>query len=245
MNDTLRYEILGAEIQLLQIYLEPDQIVRAETGSLLYMEDGIEMSTGVGMDSGQTSGMIAGLKRKFLGENFFITTLKNTTAEIRTVGLAAPFPGKIVPLDLVQLGGSMVCQRDSFLCASPKVSMSVAFAKKVGAGVFSKEGFVLEKLSGAGLAFVIAGGTVVRRDLTINETLRVETGSIVAFSEGISYDISLIRGVKNALFGGEGMFLLAVRGPGTIVLQSLPFSRMVERFSTAAGLPVTRRILRH
>jgi uncharacterized protein (TIGR00266 family) len=223
MADVLDYQILGNDLQLVEIELDPGEGVRAEIGTMTYMEDGIEMQTGMGGD------MFSGFKRALTGESFFITTFLNNDKRKRRVAFAAPYPGKIMPFDLDQFNGQLLCQKDSFLCAARGTNIDIAFTRRIGAGFFGGEGFILQRLSGDGLVFVHAGGTVIEKELAGGETLRVDTGCLVAFATTVDYDIKFVGGFKNALFGGEGLFLAKMTGPGKVYLQSLPFSRLVDR----------------
>jgi len=228
MADVIDYKIIGDDMQIVEIELDPDEGVRAEAGAMMYMAEGIEMQTGTG------GGLFSGFKRMLTGESFFITTFLQTGAGKSQVGFGAPYPGKVIPLDLTRLGGSFLCQKDAFLCAAQGVEIEVAFTKKLGAGIFGGEGFILQKLTGDGLAFVHAGGTIIEKDLAPGQTLRVDTGCLVAFAPTVSYDIKFVGGFKNALFGGEGLFLANLQGPGKVYLQSLPFSRLADRILAAA-----------
>ena len=223
MADVIDYQIYGDDLQLVEVELDPGEGVRAEVGTMTYMEDGIEMQTGTG------GGLFAGFKRMVTGESFFITTFMNSARVKSHVAFAAPYPGKIVAFDLDSFNGQVLCQRDSFLCAAQGTEIEVAFTKKLGAGFFGGEGFILQRLTGDGMVFVHAGGTVIEKDLVAGETLRVDTGCIVAFATSVDYDIQFIGGFKNAIFGGEGLFLAKMTGPGKVYLQSLPFSRLVDR----------------
>jgi uncharacterized protein (TIGR00266 family) len=224
MADVLDYKIIGDDLQLVEVELDPGEGVRAEAGTMTYMEDGIEMQTGM------EGGLFSGFKRIVTGESFFITTFLNTDQQRkRHVAFAAPYPGKIVAFDLDQFNGQVLCQRDSFLCAARGTEIEIAFTKRLGAGFFGGEGFILQKLSGNGMVFVHAGGTVIEKDLAAGETLRVDTGCLVAFATTVDYDIQFVGGFKNALFGGEGLFFAKMTGPGKVYLQSLPFSRLVDR----------------
>lgn len=223
MADVIDYKIIGDDMQLVEVELDSGEGVRAEAGAMMYMEDGIEMQTDTG------GGMFKGFKRMLTGESFFITTFLHTGREKGHVAFAAPYPGKIIPLNLAAMGGSMLCQKDAFLCAAKGIEIDIAFTKRMGAGFFGGEGFILQKLSGDGFSFVHAGGTVVERELGSGESLRIDTGCIVAFQPSVSYDIQMVSGFKNALFGGEGLFLATLRGPGKVYLQSLPFSRLADR----------------
>jgi len=229
MADIIDYQILGDDLQLVEIQLDPGEGVRAETGALLYMGDGIEMETTT------DGGLVRGLKRVLTGESFFITTFLNTGRSRSSIAFAAPYPGRIVPLDLYTLGGTFLCQKDSFLCAARGIEIEVAFTRRLGAGVLGGEGFILQRLVGKGHAFVHAGGTVIERNLRAGETLRVDTGCLVGFASTVEYDIQFVGGFKNALFGGEGFFLAKLTGPGCVYLQSLPFSRLADRIVAAAN----------
>jgi uncharacterized protein (TIGR00266 family) len=195
---------------------------------MMYMVEGIEMQTSTG------GGLFKGFKRMVTGETFFITTFLYNGNGKGQVAFGAPYPGKVIPLDLKMLGGSFLCQKDAFLCAAQGVEIDVAFTKKIGAGLFGGEGFILQRLEGDGLAFVHAGGTILKKELKPGESLRVDTGCLVAFSPAVAYDIKFIGGFKNALFGGEGLFLARLTGPGLVYLQSLPFSRLADRMFAAS-----------
>jgi uncharacterized protein (TIGR00266 family) len=223
MADILDYQIFGDDLQLLEVELDPSEGVRAEVGTMTYMEDGIEMQTGMGGD------LFSGFKRALTGESFFITTFMNNDRQKRRVAFSAPYPGKIMPFDLRQFNGQILCQKDSFLCAARGTNIEIAFTKRMGAGFFGGEGFILQRLTGDGLVFVHAGGTIIEKDLAAGETLRVDTGCLVAFSTSVDYDIKFVGGFKNALFGGEGLFFAKMTGPGRVYLQSLPFARLVDR----------------
>ena len=229
MADLIDYKIHGDDMQLVEIELDPGEGVRAEVGAMMYMDGGIVMQTSTG------GGMFKGFKRMIAGESYFITTFLNNGRGKQHVAFAAPYPGKIIPLHLDKLGGRFLCQKDAFLCAARGVEIEVAFTKKIGAGLFGGEGFILQRLEGDGMAFVHAGGTVIRKKLSAGEALRVDTGCLVAFSTSITYDIQFVGGFKNALFGGEGLFLAKMTGPGNLLLQSLPFSRLADRI--AAVMP--------
>ena len=229
MADEIDYKIRGDDMQLVEVELDPGEGVRAEAGAMMYMQDGIEMQTSTG------GGMFKGFKRMITGESFFITTFLNSANEKRQVAFGAPYPGKIIPLELTELGGSFLCQKDAFLCAARRIEIEVAFTKRIGAGLFGGEGFILQRLEGAGRAFVHAGGTIIPGELKTGQTLRVDTGCLVAFAPTVSYDIQFVGGFRNALFGGEGLFLTRLTGPGKIYLQSLPFSRLADRIVAAAG----------
>jgi uncharacterized protein (TIGR00266 family) len=228
MADLIDYKIFGDDIQLVEIELDPGEGVRAEVGTMTYMDSSIEMQTGTG------GGLLKGLKRAVTGESFFITTFLNNGRGKSKIAFAAPYPGKIIPLDLNQHGGRFLCQKDSFLCAAQGTEIEVAFTKRLGAGLFGGEGFILQSLEGDGLTFVHAGGTIIERTLAAGETLRVDTGCLVAFNPSVDYDIQMVSGFKNVLFGGEGLFLAKLTGPGLVYLQSLPLSRLAGRILAAA-----------
>lgn len=227
MADIIDYKIFGDDLQLVEVELDPGEGVRAEVGAMTYMEAGIEMQTGTG------GGLMKGFMRMVTGESFFITTFLNNGRNKSHAAFAAPFPGKIIPLDLKALGGRFLCQKDSFLCAAQGTEIEVAFTKRLGAGLFGGEGFILQRLVGDGLVFVHAGGTIIEKDLAPGEVLRVDTGCLVAFSPTVDYDIQFVGGFKNVLFGGEGLFLAKMTGPGKVYLQSLPLSRLADRINAA------------
>ncbi|MGC7845732.1 TIGR00266 family protein [Desulforudis sp. 1088] len=228
MADVIDYKIYGDDMQMVEIELDPGEGVRAEAGAMMFMEDGIVMQTGTG------GGLFKGFKRMLTGESFFITTFLNNGRSRARVAFAAPYPGKVIPIDLPKLGGSFMCQKDGFLCAAQGVDIDIAFTRKLGAGLFGGEGFILQRLSGDGMAFVHAGGTVIEKELGSGETLRVDTGCLVAFEPRVTYDIQFVGGFKNVLFGGEGMFLATLTGPGLVYLQTLPFSRLADRILAAS-----------
>jgi uncharacterized protein (TIGR00266 family) len=227
MSTTLDYAIEGDDFQYVRINLQPREAIRAEPGSFMWMENGIEMETSTG------GGILSGLKRAIGGESFFITTFTNQGARAATVGFAAPYPGKILSLDLAR--GTVLCQRDAYLCSTTDAQVSVAFTKRFGAGLFGGEGFILQKITGVGECFLHASGYIIERELAAGETLRVDTGCLVAFEESVDYDIQMIRGVKSWLFGGEGLFYALMTGPGKVWLQTLPFARLAARLMAAAG----------
>ena len=233
MADVIDFQIYGDDLQLVEIELDPGEGVRAEAGTMTYMEDGIEMQTGTG------GGIFSGFKRMITGESFFITTFLNNARNKSHVAFAAPYPGKIVAFDLDRFSGQVLCQKDSFLCAARGTEIEVAFTKRLGAGFFGGEGFILQRLTGDGMVFVHAGGTVIEKDLAPGETLRVDTGCIVAFATTVDYDIQFVGGFKNALFGGEGLFLAKMTGPGKVYLQSLPFARLVDRIKRGISFSQT------
>lgn len=227
MADVIDYKIYGSDMQLVEVELDPAEGVRAEVGTMIYMEQGIEMQTSTG------GGLFSGFKRMLTGEGFFISTFVNGGTRKARLGFAAPYPGKIIPLDLGRLGGTFFCQKDSFLCAAKGIDIDIAFTKRLGAGFFGGEGFILQKLQGDGLVFVHAGGTLIEKVLGAGEVLRVDTGCLVAFSPTVDYDIQFVGGFRNALFGGEGLFLAKLNGPGVVYLQSLPLSKLAERIGAA------------
>ncbi|MFV0887534.1 TIGR00266 family protein [Metapseudomonas otitidis] len=230
----LEYDILGASAQTVEIILDPGETVIAEAGAMNYMTEGIRFEARMG--DGSSNGLLGKLwgtgKRMLTGESLFMTHFTNEGQGKQRVGFAAPYPGTVVPVDLAQVGGQLICQKDAFLCAAHGTRIGIAFNKRLGAGFFGGEGFILQKLEGDGLAFVHAGGTVIRKELN-NETLRLDTGCLVAFTQGIDYDIGLAGGLKSMLFGGEGILLATLRGTGTVWIQSLPFSRLAERIYEA------------
>ena len=238
--DQIDFEVFGSEMQYVEIVLDPGEAAIAEAGAFFYMDPGIKMETifGDGSQASQNQGfmgkLLGGAKRVLTGESLFMTVFGNGAKERQKVAFAAPYPGKIIPVDLRQHQGTLLCQKDAFLCAAKGISVGIAWTKKVGAGLFGGEGFILQKLEGQGLAFVHAGGTIVAKDLAEGETLRLDTGCLVAFEPRVSYDIQWVGGFKSALFGGEGLFFATLTGPGRVWLQSLPFSRLAGRMLAAA-----------
>jgi uncharacterized protein (TIGR00266 family) len=237
--DVVDYEIRGAEMQFVEVELDPGEAAIGEAGSMMFMDAGIEMDTVFGDGSRQQSGGLFGKllgagKRLITGESLFTTIYTNQGSGKRRVAFAAPYAGKILPMDLKQLGGTLICQKDAFLCAARGVSLGIALQQRLGTGFFGGEGFIMQRLDGDGLAFVHAGGTVVRRELRAGETLLVDTGCVVAYTPGVDFDIQYVGKVKTALFGGEGLFLAKMTGPGQVWLQSLPFSRLASRIFAAA-----------
>lgn len=229
MADIIDYKIYGDDMQLVEIELDSGEGVRAEAGAMMFMEDGIEMQTSTG------GGLFKGFKRAITGEGFFITTFLYNGRGKGHVAFGAPYPGKIIPLQLENFGGQFICQKDAFLCAANGIDIDVAFTKKLGAGFFGGEGFILQRLEGHGMAFVHAGGTIIEKELAHGERLRIDTGCLVGFAPTVNYDIQFVGGFKNALFGGEGLFLANLTGPGKVYLQSLPLSRLADRIYAAAG----------
>jgi uncharacterized protein (TIGR00266 family) len=226
------YQLLGDDLQIVEIELDPSETVIAEAGTMNYMEDGIAFETKMGDGSEPDKGFLGKLvdagKRALTGESLFVTHFTNRGVGKKKVAFAAPYPGKIIPLDLSAFDGRFICQKDAFLCAALGTKVSITFTRKIGTGFFGGEGFILQKLEGDGKAFVHAGGTVVEKKLN-GETLRVDTGCIVGFTEGIDYSIEKAGNLKSMVFGGEGLFLATLRGTGTVYLQSLPFSRLADR----------------
>ena len=232
------YKIYGDDMQFVEVELDPAEAVVAEAGAMMFMDDGIGMETIFGDGSRQNSGIMGALlgagKRLLTGESLFMTVFQNQGAGKKRVAFGAPYPGKILPMRLDELGGELIAQKDAFLCAAKGVSIGIAFQKRIGVGLFGGEGFIMERLTGDGWLFIHAGGTLYERMLAPEEILRVDTGCIVAFQPSVDYDIQLVGGVKTALFGGEGLFFATLRGPGKIWLQSLPFSRLAGRIIAAA-----------
>ena len=233
------YTIFGEDLQYVEVELDPQEAVVAEAGGMMYLEDGVEMQTifGDGSQQSQGGGFVGALmgagKRLLTGESLFMTVFQNRAAEKRRVAFAAPYPGRIVPVHLAELGGELIVQKDAFLAAAKGVSIGIAFQRKLGVGLFGGEGFIMERLQGDGWAFIHAGGMLLERHLGPRETLRVDTGCIVGFQPSVAYDIQMVRNVKSALFGGEGLFFATLQGPGRVWLQSLPFSRMAGRIAAA------------
>jgi len=236
----IEYVIHGDDMQFVEVILDPSEAVVAEAGSMMYMEQGVEMETIFGDGSQKTSGFFNSLvgagKRLLTGESLFMTVFQNRSAQRVKVAFGAPYPGKIVPTNLQELGGELIAQKDSFLCGAKGVSVGIAFQKKIGVGLFGGEGFIMQRLQGDGWAFLHAGGTLLCRDLAPGETLRVDTGCVVAYTPSIDFDIQYVGKIKSAMFGGEGLFFASLRGPGRIWLQSLPFSRMADRIVKASSV---------
>jgi len=232
-NHEIDYKILGEEMQCVEVELDPNETVMAEPGSFMMMENGIDMQTIFGDGSVQQDGLLGKLfsagKRLLTGENLFMTAYTNVGQGKKRVTFAAPYPGKIIPMDLNNLGGRIICQKDAFLCAAKGVSIGIEFQKKLGTGLFGGEGFIMEKLEGDGMAFVHSGGHVIEKTLEPGVLLKIDTGCIVAFTKDVNYDIQFIGGIKNTLFGGEGVFFATLSGPGKVWIQSLPISRMAGR----------------
>src|SRR5512143_2821126 len=234
------YQVHGEDLQFVEVELDPGESVVAEAGALMYMTGGVQMETifGDGSAQSKTGGLMGALlgagRRILTGESLFMTQFTATGGRKEQVAFAAPYPGRILAMDLAQLGGELVCQKDSFLCAARGVAISIAFQKKIGVGLFGGEGFIMQRLTGDGLTFVHAGGMLTEKQLAPGETLRVDTGCLVALQPSVTYDIQLVGSVKTAFFGGEGLFFATLTGPGHVWLQSLPLSRMADRIVKAA-----------
>lgn len=233
-NHEIDYKIIGEEMQCVEIELDPNETVIAEAGSFMMMENEIQMETIFGDGSSSSGGgfmnklMSAG-KRLLTGESLFMTAFTNMGQSKKHASFAAPYPGKIIPLDLSQLRGKIICQKDAFLCAAKGVSVGIEFQRKLGTGLFGGEGFIMQKLEGDGMAFMHAGGTIIEKNLNSGETIKIDTGCIVAFTSEVNYDIQFVKGIKNAIFGGEGLFFATLQGPGKVWIQSLPISRLASR----------------
>jgi len=236
--DVVDYEIKGAEMQFVEVELDPGEAAIGEAGSMMFMDAAIGMDTVFGDGSANQGGLFGKLlgagKRLVTGESLFTTVYTNQGQGKQRVAFAAPYPGKILPMDLKALGGTLICQKDAFLCAAKGVALGIAFQRKLGVGFFGGEGFIMQKLDGDGLAFVHAGGTVVKRELKAGQTLLVDTGCVVAYMPSVNFEIQYVGKIKTALFGGEGLFFAKLSGPGTVWLQSLPFSRLASRVFAAA-----------
>lgn len=238
-NHEIDYHIVGEEMQYVEVELDPQETAIAESGSFMMMDDGIQMETIFGDGSQQQSGLLGKLfsagKRLLVGESLFMTAFTNIGQGKKKVSFASPYPGKIIPLDLQRLGGKVVCQKDAFLCAAKGVAVGIEFQKKLGTGLFGGEGFIMEKLEGDGFAFVHAGGHVLQRELQPGEMIKIDTGCVVAFTNTVNYDIQFVGGIKNTIFGGEGVFFATLRGPGTVWIQTLPISRLASRIISYGG----------
>ncbi|MDE3052866.1 MAG: TIGR00266 family protein [Gemmatimonadota bacterium] len=237
MADVIDYKIIGDDLQAVIITLDSGERVIAEAGSMMFMQDGIRMDTT--LDPNDTGGgmvgkLLGGAKRALSGDSFFMTTFTNDARPPRQVAFAAVTPGKVHPVELKDWGGRIIAQRDAFLCAARGINVSVAFSKRLGAGFFGGEGFILQRIEGDGQVFLHASGTLYEMTLAGGEKVRVDTGCIVAFDDGVDYDIEMVPGVKTALFGGEGLFFATLTGPGRVVLQSMPFSRLADRIVASA-----------
>lgn len=232
-NHDIDYTIFGEEMQYVQLELDPNETAVAESGSFLMMDDGIQMATIFGDGSRQNSGFFGKLvgagKRLLTGESLFMTAFTNAGMGKKRVSFASPYPGKIIALDLLQLGGKVICQKDAFLCAAKGVSIGIDFQRRLGTGIFGGEGFIMEKLEGDGLAFVHAGGHVFEKDLKTGEMIKIDTGCLVALTQQVDYDIQFVGGIRNTIFGGEGLFFATLKGPGKVWIQTLPISRLASR----------------
>ena len=237
MAHEIDYRLIGDDMQAVIVTLDPDETVVAEAGAMMYMQDDITMNTTMdpaGKSAGLMGRLLTGAKRALAGESFFVTTFTNDGQQRRDVAFAAPYPGKILPVDLRQWHGRVIAQKNSFLCAAYGIEVSIAFNRRIGVGFFGGEGFILQKLEGDGLAFLHASGTLAEIKLAAGETLRVDTGCLVAMEDTVDYDIQMVPGIKTAVFGGEGLFFVKLTGPGRVVLQTLPFSRLADRIIAAA-----------
>lgn len=237
--DVIDYEIFGEEMQFAEVTLDPGEMVIAEAGGMMYMTSGIKMETVFGDPSaaqgqGFWSKVLTAGKRMVTGESLFMTTFQNVASGREQVAFASPYPGKIVPMHLDQLGGELICQKDAFLCAARGIQVGIAFQKRIGAALFGGEGFIMQRLTGQGIALIHAGGTLMKRTLKPGETLRLDTGCLVGLMPSVTYDVAFVGGFKNTLFGGEGLVLATLTGPGDVWLQSLPFSRLAGRIYAAA-----------
>ena len=238
MAHEVDYEICGEGVQYVEVTLDPDETVIAEAGAMMYMSDGIEFETrlGDGTETSVAGKLFGAAKRLLTNESLFMTHFTNEDDGQAQVGFSAPYPGQIIPVDMAQHSGEVICQKESFLCAAFGTELSIAFSKRLGAGFFGGEGFILQRLRGDGMAFLQAGGSILKRQLN-GETLRVDTGCIVAFENGIDYDIELAGGLKSMMFGNEGLFVATLSGTGTVWLQSMPFARLADRvLANAVGL---------
>jgi uncharacterized protein (TIGR00266 family) len=233
-NHEIDYKIYGEELQFVEVELDPGETAVAESGAMMMMDDGIQMQTIFGDGSQQQDNSLLGRlfsagKRVLVGESLFMTAFTNVGQGKKRVSFAAPYTGKIIALDLQQLGGRIIAQKDAFLCAAKGVSIGIEFQKKLGTGIFGGEGFIMERIDGDGMAFMHAGGYVIEKELQAGEMLKVDTGCIVAYTRGVDFDIEFIRGIRNWMFGGEGLFFAILRGPGKVWIQSLPISRLAAR----------------
>jgi uncharacterized protein (TIGR00266 family) len=232
-NHEIDYKILGEELQCVEIELDPNETVIAEAGNFMMMDDGVRMDTIFGDGSKPQSGFMDKLfsagKRLLVGESLFMTAFTNISGGKKRIHFASPYPGKIIPMDLSRLNGKLICQKDSFLCSAKGVSIGIEFQKKLGTGLFGGEGFIMQKLEGDGMAFVHSGGMIIEKQLMPGELIKVDTGCIVAFTQEVNYDIQFVGGIRNTIFGGEGLFFATLRGPGKVWIQSLPVSRLAGR----------------
>ena len=241
------FKVIGEDLQFVEILLDPRETMIAEAGAMMYMDSAITMDTvfGDGSSSGGNSDLMGKLfnagKRLLTGESLFMTTFTNQGADKKCVAFAAPYPGKVIPFDLMDYGGTLICQKDSFLCAAMGISVGIAFQKKIGVGLFGGEGFIMQRLEGDGLAFMHAGGTIIKKDLQPGERIMLDTGCLVALTPTVHYDVQFAGNIKSALFGGEGLMIASLTGPGTVWLQSLPFSRLADRIVQASRLGGQRK----
>ena len=230
------FTIFGEEMQYVEIELDPDETVISEPGSFLMMDEDIEMKTifgdGTGQDKGVMNKLFGAGKRLLTGEKLFLTTYTNLGYDKAKVSFASPYPGKIIPIDLNEYGNKIICQKDAFLCAAKGARVGIEFSKRLGRGFFGGEGFIMQKIEGDGMAFMHAGGFIVEKELAYDEHLRVDTGCLVGFTEDVDYDIVFVGGVKNTIFGGEGLFFASLVGPGKVWIQTLPISRLADRILT-------------
>ncbi|MDD2533466.1 MAG: TIGR00266 family protein [Eubacteriales bacterium] len=241
------FKVIGEDLQFVEIMLDPGETMIAEAGAMMYMDSAIVMDTIFGDGSQKSAGndvmgkLFSAGKRLLTGESLFMTTFTNQGSEKKSVAFAAPYPGKVIPFDLMDYGGMLICQKDSFLCAAMGISVDIAFQKKIGVGLFGGEGFIMQRLEGDGLAFMHAGGTIIRKELQPGERIMLDTGCLVALTPSVHYDVQFAGNIKSALFGGEGLMLASLTGPGTIWLQSLPFSRLADRIVQASRLGGQRK----
>lgn len=237
-NHEVDYQIIGEELQCVQLELDPQEAVIAEAGSLMFMDDTIEMRTIFGDGADKNQGIfnkfLSAGKRVLTGESLFLTSYTNLGYGKRHVTFAAPYPGKVVPFDLTNYEGKIICQKEAFLCAAKGVAVGIEFQKRIGVGLFGGEGFIMQKLEGDGMAFVHAGGTIIEKELGPSDILRVDTGCLAAFTQTVDYNIEMVKGIRNAFFGGEGLFLATLRGPGKVWIQSMPFSRLADKIISVA-----------
>ncbi|MES2178135.1 MAG: TIGR00266 family protein [Gemmatimonadota bacterium] len=236
-SDEIDYELIGDDLQAVVVTLDPGETVIAEAGAMMFMEEGIEMNTTLDPNKqggGLMGKLFAGAKRVLSGDTFFITTFLNTHRLRKRVAFSSHFPGKIKPVDLLEWGGTVIAQKDSFLCAPKGTNIDIAFTKRIGAGFFGGEGFILQRITGDGVAVLHASGALWEKTLEPGEVLRVDTGCIVAMESRVQYDIQMVPGIKTALFGGEGLFFATLSGPGRIMLQTMPFSRLADRIIAAS-----------
>jgi uncharacterized protein (TIGR00266 family) len=239
-NHEIDYRIFGEEMQYVEVELDPSETAIAESGAFMMMDDGIQMQTIFGDGSQQQGGGLMGKlftagKRLLVGESLFMTAFTNVASGKKRVSFASPYPGKIITLNLMRLGGAVICQKDAFLCAAKGVAINIEFQRKLGTGLFGGEGFIMERLQGDGMAFMHAGGHVFERELQAGEMIKIDTGCLVGYTTGINFDIEFIGGIRNKIFGGEGVFFATLRGPGKVWIQTLPVSRLASRILTYAS----------